>query len=435
MNNWQLLKQQLTDFIAHYQLQRQASLAQGIEERGIEVFEVEMSSAMPLLSWLKAQQQYPQFYFKLRDQDTSLVALGKVRSFFDKFCAEQFMLAQKLPLVGGLKFNGESLFYLPQLLLRQEEHNIRCSLFLDRQQRLDGEQLAQLIACFDQFQPLEPNNTHEFSEQPPQASFAQWQQWINQALARFQQGELAKVVLANQYPFVADSPINAKDVLWQSEQVNQHCYHFLWSEAPEEAFIGSSPERLFQRQQQQLQTEALAGTALLGTDPNRNQKQAAWLWQDSKNQQENWLVVEGICHNLRPYSQQVEVQPLELLRLRNVQHLRRPIQARLQDSYGDAHCLNAIHPTAAVSGLPKQTAIDFIKNCENFDRSWYAGTLGFMQPEQAEFCVTIRSAMISQNKIHIFAGAGIVAGSDPLLEWQEIAGKALGLISLFKQVE
>lgn len=424
MDNWQLLKRQLTDFIAHYQPQ---------DTQGIEVFELEISTSMPLLSWLKAQTVYPQFYLKLRNQQATIVALGKVRSFSDKFCAEQFMLAQQLPLVGGLKFNGDTLFYLPQLLIRQQQNTIRCSLFIDRQQPIETQQLAQLIHQFDQSQELQFNCSDNLIEQPPQASFEQWQQWIKQALTACQQGNLAKVVLANQYTFVADKPINAKDLLGQSEQVNHHCYHFLFSEKPQQSFIGSSPECLFQRKQQQLYTEALAGTAIIGTDPQQNQQQADWLLQDPKNQQENWLVVEGIRHNLTPYTSQLQVQPLELVELSKVQHLRRPIQAKLQAKYGDAHCLQAIHPTAAVSGLPQQQALDFIKNYENFDRSWYAGTLGFMQPQQAEFCVTIRSALINQNKIHIFAGAGIVAGSDPLLEWQEIERKALGLISLFKQ--
>ena len=76
-----------------------------------------------------------------------------------------------------------------------------------------------------------------------------------------------------------------------------------------------------------------------------------------------------------------------------------------------------------------------LRQIENYDRGWYAGTLGFFDHQQAEFCVTIRSAQLEENKIRIFAGAGIVEGSVPLLEWHEIERKAAGLISLLQITE
>jgi len=165
---------------------------------------------------------------------------------------------------------------------------------------------------------------------------------------------------------------------------------------------------------------------------NSGQSQALgdWLLHDEKNVRENWLVAEGICHNLNQFANHIKIDELELKPLRQVQHLRRHISIELKSDCSDYDCLTAIHPTAAVSGLPQQAAIRFLQNTENFDRTWYAGTLGFMGPDSAEFCVTIRSAFIEQNKISIFAGAGIVEGSVPLLEWQEIERKATGLISL-----
>ena len=144
-------------------------------------------------------------------------------------------------------------------------------------------------------------------------------------------------------------------------------------------------------------------------------------------------MAEGIRYNLQNYAKQIEIGELSLKPLRQVQHLQRNINVELISGYGDKDYLHAIHPTAAVSGLPQQAAQQFLQNTENFDRTWYAGTLGFMQPEEAEFCVTIRSAFIEKNKITVFAGAGIVEGSIPLLEWQEIERKAAGLVSLFKK--
>lgn len=424
MNNLLLLKQQLADFIANYQPD---------PKQPISVFKVELSISIPLLSWLKAQTVYPQFYLKLRDKPVTITALGKVRSFSDKILAEQFMQQYGLTLVGGVQFYGDCTLYVPQLLLCQQQDKLICSLFIDNQQPLENQYLTQLITHLDQYQLLLSSSTTQIIEQQQQASFTQWQQWIAQALDAFKTNKLSKVVLANQYCFNLDNQVNSKDLLWQSEQVNFACYHFLFAEQEQQAFIGSSPECLYQREQRQLQTEALAGTAFIGQDHQQNQQQADWLLQDQKNQQENWLVVKGICDNLTQYYSQLEVQPVEIIPLRKVQHLRRKISAQLLPTTTDADCLQCIHPSAAVSGLPQQAALSFIKNNENFDRSWYAGTLGVMSPQQAEFCVTIRSAFVEQNKIRVFAGAGIVEDSDPLLEWQEIERKAMGLISLFNQ--
>ena len=111
----------------------------------------------------------------------------------------------------------------------------------------------------------------------------------------------------------------------------------------------------------------------------------------------------------------------------------RKIRANLTAHYADVNILKAIHPTAAVSGLPQQQAKMILSEIETFDRGWYAGTLGVMSDACSEFCVAIRSAFIEGHRIRVFAGAGIVAGSQPLEEWKEIERKAAGLISLFAE--
>ncbi|MGL5309601.1 MAG: chorismate-binding protein, partial [Plesiomonas shigelloides] len=98
----------------------------------------------------------------------------------------------------------------------------------------------------------------------------------------------------------------------------------------------------------------------------------------------------------------------------------------------DAQCLTWLHPTAAVAGLPREPARRFIHEHEPFERGWYAGSVGHISRERAEFTVAIRSALIQQNQVHLFAGAGIVPGSDPEAEWQEIERKAAGLRTLLE---
>lgn len=397
----------------------------------ITAFRFEMAEFGALLAWLKAQHLFPQYYLNFRDSDNKIAALGKVRSFGDEISAQQFIEQTQQPLIGGLTFDKKGHFWLPRLLIEQQKHQVVISVFMDNQADLaqEKQQALSAIQTLTHFAELEPLNS-QARLVSQKANQEEWCHWVEQALRAIEQGELNKVVLANESLFESAQPINAKDFLAESEKQNTGCYHFLYAETPESTFVGSTPERLFERRGVQVKTEALAGTALMSDDVQQNQAQADWLLHDQKNDDENWLVVKDICDNLQEFVSHIQVGDVELKQLRRVQHLRRCIQAELEPSFADAACLHAIHPTAAVSGLPQQNALAFLQKTENFDRTWYAGTLGMMTQSHGEFCVTIRCAFIEQNNIRIFAGAGIVAGSIPLLEWQEIERKASGLVTL-----
>lgn len=428
MDNLQLIKAKLIEQLEAYQPNGQDDIA---------VFEYQMNTDIVLLSWLKSQQVYPQFYLNIRNNSAKWTCVGKVRSFSEVSQAQQFVEKYDLPLVGGLQFYGKTLFILPRLLLQQTQTGIFVSLYLNAKHFV--EEKAQALACLDTFEKLTALDEIKQSIKliSQKANQAQWCEWVELGLAKIKQGELSKIVLANENCFETSNLLNEKDFLAQSERYNLGCYHFLFAEEPNKAFIGSSPELLYRRQGNLLKTEALAGTAFMSDDEEQNQQQSDWLLHDPKNEYENRLVVDGICQNLEPFVQHIEVEKVELKKLRKVQHLRRKISAVLNPDCGDTQLLHAMHPTAAIAGLPQLEAKQALRKLENFDRAWYAGTLGFMSKMQADFCVTIRSAFIeqmdNQSKLCVFAGAGIVEGSIPLLEWREIERKAIGLVSLLQQ--
>ncbi|MDO4431559.1 MAG: isochorismate synthase [Lonepinella koalarum] len=397
----------------------------------ILVFQGETAYSLSLLEWLKAQSLFPQFYFKSRTQQHTWAALGEVRSFFDAFHAEQFVQQSHFPLVGGLTFDKQAYFFLPRFLLSQTGNKTQVQFFVHRDELAEQDTLIEYLQTLEKFTALSPLK-QEITALSCAANQATWSNWVESALNHIQEGQLDKVVLANKQTYQTDSLLNAMDLLAESENKNSGCYHFLLAQQADSVFIGSSPERLYQRLGQQLHTEALAGTATISDDLAQNQHLTHWLLQDKKNIVENQLVAEGICLALQPYAEHIQVADLTVKTLRQVMHLYREITAILKPMYSDQICLQALHPTAAVSGLPQSSAINFIQNTENFDRTWYAGTLGIMQSDSAEFCVTIRSAVIEAESLSVFAGAGIVEGSIPLLEWQEIERKATGLLSLFK---
>ncbi|OOF45517.1 isochorismate synthase [Rodentibacter trehalosifermentans] len=409
-------------------LQIEQYLQQG--KKDIERFQVNIAN-VSLLAWLKSQSAYPQFYLHFRDENKSIAALGAVRKFSSLNLAQEFIEHFHFPLLGGLQFQGCGQFILPQLLLETNEQHTTISCFVEGKASAQST-LAQLktLPKMTALCPL-PKQIPLYTEQG--ANKQMWCDWVNQALYEIKQGELTKLVLANERVFHLKQPVNPYDFLAESEKHNQGCYHFLWAENPRSTFVGSTPERLFAREYNLFLTEALAGTAPITADLKENQQQAQWLLNDEKNLNENWLVVQDISQNIQAMVESFDVSEVELKPLRKVQHLLRKIRANLTAHYRDSALLKAIHPTAAVSGLPQQQARMILSEIETFDRGWYAGTLGVMSEAYSEFCVAIRSAFIERNRIRVFAGAGIVEGSEPLAEWKEIERKASGLISLFAE--
>ena len=423
MDSLQSLKTQLINQINALQLN---------QPHHIVVCSAQVECDVDLLGWLKAQPHYPQFYFQLQQNAQCFATLGAVRTFQHLDAAQDFVNQHNLPLFGGIQFYGETTFFLPQLVLEQRDNQIQVTVFIDQDNLIHNKDKAlQVLKTFEKTTALLPLQSQaDLIDQ--QANPAQWANWVEKALTQIHEKAVTKLVLANKSTFALNQPLNAKDFLAQSEIYNKGCYHFLFAQDDKTSFLGSSPERLYARHERHLKTEALAGTAPMSEDHESNRKQADWLLNDKKNIHENQLLADGICANLAPFTQHIEVGKLGIKQLRQVQHLRREITVLLTDNCTDLNCLQAIHPTAAVAGLPQQKAKALLQQIEHYDRSWYAGTLGFFNQQQAEFCVAIRSAFVEADKIHVFAGAGIVEGSVPLLEWQEIERKAAGLISLLK---
>nr|WP_233268334.1 isochorismate synthase [Pantoea sp. BAV 3049] len=375
------------------------------------------------LPWLAAQPIWPQFYWQPREGQTPLLGLGEIQRCDTPETASR--LIKDLPaqgcLLGATRFGLDGCYlFLPRLLWRGNElllflnNDVQLALqFLDRLQPVRP--LSPL--------PVAPQNVSHFPEQD------QWSRMVTLALKAIQQDEMEKVVLARATDLRFNSPVSAASLLAASQQINHHCYHFLLAFNAEQAFTGSSPERLYRRQQRALSSEALAGTCESATDPDQARQLAEALLRDEKNRRENEMVVEDICQRLQPVANDVVVSPVEVVRLRKVQHLRRRLQCRLLQP-DDLLCLQQLQPTVAVAGLPRQPARQFIARHESFSREWYAGSVGYLSATESEFSVALRSAWVTGETVRLYAGAGIVAGSEPALEWREINQKAASLGAL-----
>ncbi len=263
-----------------------------------------------------------------------------------------------------------------------------------------------------------------------------WNQTVQQALDLIHQGYLRKVVLARTLTVSPQAPLELCDLLQSLEEICPHCFRFLLEFQPGVTFAGATPERLVSIQRGFLRTAAIAGSIRRGLTAAEDENLGAELLQSDKDRREHALVADYLRARLAPLTADLYVAETPgLLRLPNIQHLWTPIQGRLRSGCGPMDVLAALHPTPAVGGLPLDAALDFIRRHEGFERGWYAGPIGWLDAQgNADFAVAIRSALVRSSEMTLFAGAGIVAGSDPDREWEEIGLKLQFLLQALQRV-
>ncbi|MBJ9835761.1 isochorismate synthase MenF [Citrobacter portucalensis] len=406
---------------------------------GIRIYDIPfpLNDAFDALGWLASQPVWPQFYWQQRNGDEEAAVLGAVAVFSSLESAQQFL--HQHDNYHDLRIWGLNAFepqrgnlMLPRLEWRRcaGVASLRLHLYSDVSLREDAAHAIAFISSLAPVKPLPALRLNLTGEQhwPDKAG---WIDLIKLATQTIAGEDLDKVVLARATDLQFSQSVNAAAVMASSRRLNLNCYHFFMAFSADTAFLGSSPERLYRRRDTALRTEALAGTVANHPEDHRAWQLGDWLMKDDKNQRENMLVVEDICQRLQGCTQTLDVLPPQVLRLRKVQHLRRCIWTELNQA-DDTLCLMQLQPTAAVAGIPRELAREFIQQNEPFEREWYAGSAGYLSLRQSEFCVSLRSAKISANVVRLYAGAGIVRGSDPEQEWQEIDNKAAGLRTLLQ---
>ncbi|MES3500616.1 isochorismate synthase MenF [Citrobacter portucalensis] len=406
---------------------------------GIRIYDIPfpLNDAFDALGWLASQPVWPQFYWQQRNGDEEAAVLGAVAVFSSLESAQQFLHQHDnhhdLRIWGLNAFEPQrGNLMLPRLEWRRcaGVASLRLHLYSDVSLREDAAHAIAFISSLAPVKPLPALRLNLTGEQhwPDKAG---WIDLIKLATQTIAGEDLDKVVLARATDLQFSQSVNAAAVMASSRRLNLNCYHFFMAFSADTAFLGSSPERLYRRRDTALRTEALAGTVANHPEDHRAWQLGDWLMKDDKNQRENMLVVEDICQRLQGCTQTLDVLPPQVLRLRKVQHLRRCIWTELNQA-DDTLCLMQLQPTAAVAGIPRELAREFIQQNEPFEREWYAGSAGYLSLRQSEFCVSLRSAKISANVVRLYAGAGIVRGSDPEQEWQEIDNKAAGLRTLLQ---
>ncbi len=186
-------------------------------------------------------------------------------------------------------------------------------------------------------------------------------------------------------------------------------------------FAGATPERLAAVCGGRLHTAALAGSAPRHADHAIDGALGQGLLTSPKERTEHAVVVDAVTEALARAGIDARhpTEP-ELLRLHGIQHLHTPIDADLPDGCGLLDLVASLHPTPAVSGHPPNPATDLRARHEGMERGWFAGPVGWLDAAgDGEFRVALRSALLEPSGTRLYAGAGVVAGSDPERELLE----------------
>ena len=251
-----------------------------------------------------------------------------------------------------------------------------------------------------------------------------WNASLNQALEQMEAQEYEKVVLARKATLTFNDPVDPVAYLLRLRRMTEETFNFYFQTDEGHAFLGATPERLFKRQGRTIHTEAIAGTRPRGLTPRDDERYAKALLNSEKEVREHSIVVEMIRNVLEQHCVNLIVdEEVQITQLSHVQHLCKHFMGELDAEACDADLIEALHPTPAMGGYPTDLALEAIKKLEPFNRGWYAAPIGFVGHDHTEFVVAIRSALIERERVSLYSGAGIVLGSDPAEEWQEIEDK------------
>lgn len=244
---------------------------------------------------------------------------------------------------------------------------------------------------------------------------------VRDALIRIEAKEFTKIVLARAIDLEANRPLHPLQALDGLRQKFPECFSFSVANGRGESFIGASPERLVRVSRGVLEADVLAGSIRRGRGAAEDAALGAALLESEKDRREHEVVLNMVRQRLDSLGIEAEFSAAPgLLKLANVQHIHTPIRSELNEGQRLLDLVAALHPTPAVGGEPRASVMGPIREIEGFPRGLYAGALGWINSRGGgEFMVGIRSALVHGAHARVFAGAGIVAGSDPEKELAE----------------
>ena len=397
--------------------------------------QVDVTGTDPWL-WLKGQGQGDRVYWQSRDGCRETAGLGlaclidstthdSLGQGVDAIRRQIEATDSDLRFYGGVAFNqneapsgswkdlGRFRFVVPRFEIRRVAEESRLSMVVLR----ESDQAAALAQGIESLSPgrVEQSRYQVVSRDVTPTR----RQWCEQMeVLRDELGlDLEKLVLACRESIQCAAPVDALGLLEVLRRQTRHSFQFFFSSS-EWAFLGCSPEKLYERQGRTVGSEAMAGTQRVGAIG------APSLLESRKDNLEHDYVVRDMREAFDKLEGRLEgASPKSVVSWNSLQHLSTPLVGTLPSGCTDAGIIQTLHPSAAVLGYPRPRAWQRLEHYESFRRGWYAGPVGWIGQDSAEFAVAIRSALVRGKALELYAGAGIVKGSEPQQEWQEIQSK------------
>lgn len=248
-----------------------------------------------------------------------------------------------------------------------------------------------------------------------------WEDAVRTCLAAIREGSVSKAVLARILDIELERRLDPVDIVMHLWHANRGSHVFLFEPEPHTALVGAAPETVATLRDGVFHATAVAGSIRRGSGPREQAELAAKLLASDKDRAEQRIALDDMIARLATLGQQIRADPQpHVLALARIQHLETEIRASVPGGVGVLDLLRILHPTPAVCGLPRDAALDVLAAGEPFERGWYAGPVGWFDPDgNGVFAPALRSGVARGSSWRLFAGAGIVDGSVPASEWDE----------------
>ncbi len=259
-----------------------------------------------------------------------------------------------------------------------------------------------------------------------------WKNIVQKVIDKLNDGLLQKAVISRQVEIQLNDEPSISLIINKLKSVNGLCYLFIYKNG-KSSFFGASPELLLRLKNEMFYSGALAGSSNRGINESEDDKLASDLLSDSKNLFEHNLVVNHITTSFKNFTGEDPItEKLSVKKLTNIQHLFTSVSCRNNGGSNIFSLVKDLFPTPAVCGVPKDTALNIIEDLETEQRGLYSGIIGWFNFDgTVELVVGIRSALSTGTKILAYAGAGIVADSNPDEEYKETETKLKSILSVF----
>lgn len=418
-------------------------LASNDSEQSIQTISVQLSP-IDLINLLPFIDHSQKILFCNRENEKQYLGVKFLKIFKSSFelqdTKDYILENPRLVVLGGQRFHqtskissewselGTHFYVIPQFVFITENNKTILNINIEKSIFDNTTKSTKLLLDIESLFSFKGHSQKNLKliKEAEVPSKEKWANQVESAKESFKNGELQKVVLSRKVIYKSLNLIKPDD-LYESLKFNRaehFIFHLQWRR--DSSFTSVTPERLFKLEDSRIISDAIAGTKPRGPTYQRDQELELELKSSKKEMDEHRFVsnsVLKVLKNLGCTDARVDQKPEQVLKLKHVQHLYTKLTGHLQNKISTPDLIDAFHPTPAVGGTPKQEAQAWLKENESYDRGFYAAPVGVITASGADFCVAIRSALVQADRVHVYAGAGIVEQSDFESEWNETNNK------------